>query len=126
MARQNKAGGGQMSALKTDAATISEIKHRLSEVVEAEDVRVLFVIESVSRAWGFPSRDSDYDVRINCLAQEISLCSSSPPGSSMDRRRAGNRAHAFRPSIRDDQGSIMLGARNSHFTAAQDCWRRVG
>lgn len=52
-----------MSALMTDAGTISEINHRLSELEEAKGVRVLFAVESGSRAWGFPSRDSDYDVR---------------------------------------------------------------
>jgi predicted nucleotidyltransferase len=34
---------------------------RLTE--ETQDVRVLLAVESGSRAWGFPSRDSDYDVR---------------------------------------------------------------
>jgi len=46
-----------------DAAIISEIKHRLSALEQAEQVRVLYAVESGSRAWGFPSRDSDYDVR---------------------------------------------------------------
>ena len=35
----------------------------LREIEAREDVRILFAIESGSRAWGFPSPDSDYDVR---------------------------------------------------------------
>ena len=41
----------------------SEIVSRLTAVEADEGVRVLFAVESGSRAWGFPSQDSDYDVR---------------------------------------------------------------
>lgn len=39
------------------------IDQRLDMVEAANGVRILFAIESGSRAWGFPSPDSDYDVR---------------------------------------------------------------
>ena len=39
------------------------IQSRLSEVERDFGVRFLFAIESGSRAWGFPSPDSDFDVR---------------------------------------------------------------
>ena len=39
------------------------ITQRLAEVEARHGVRVLYAIESGSRAWGFPSPDSDYDVR---------------------------------------------------------------
>lgn len=39
------------------------IRDKLSDVERNFDVRILFAIESGSRAWGFPSPDSDYDVR---------------------------------------------------------------
>jgi len=40
-----------------------EIMHRLRETEKHEDVRILMAIESGSRAWGFESTNSDYDVR---------------------------------------------------------------
>ncbi len=42
---------------------ISKIKEKLAEIEEKENVKILLAIESGSRAWGFASPDSDYDVR---------------------------------------------------------------
>lgn len=39
------------------------ILEHLAEVERTEKVTILFACESGSRAWGFPSADSDYDVR---------------------------------------------------------------
>ena len=36
---------------------------KIREIEEKEHIKVLHVIESGSRAWGFASLDSDYDVR---------------------------------------------------------------
>lgn len=40
-----------------------EIQEKLDEIERTEGVRILHVVESGSRAWGFASPDSDYDVR---------------------------------------------------------------
>ena len=40
-----------------------EIIERLSKIENEENVTIFFACESGSRAWGFPSEDSDYDVR---------------------------------------------------------------
>jgi len=52
--------------MSTDAIAPEIRSHILSRLaaIEAEhDVRILLAVESGSRAWGFPSPDSDYDVR---------------------------------------------------------------
>lgn len=40
-----------------------EILDKLKEIEEKENVKVLYAVESGSRAWGVASPDSDYDVR---------------------------------------------------------------
>lgn len=46
---------------------MSEARERIAEqlrrIESEEQVKILYACESGSRAWGFPSRDSDYDVR---------------------------------------------------------------
>lgn len=39
------------------------IETRLREIENHQEVKILYAVESGSRAWGFPSTDSDYDVR---------------------------------------------------------------
>lgn len=41
----------------------SRIEEELADIERVNDVAILFACESGSRAWGFPSQDSDYDVR---------------------------------------------------------------
>ncbi|UUZ81456.1 nucleotidyltransferase domain-containing protein [Paenibacillus sp. P26] len=40
-----------------------QILDELKTIEREEQVRILYACESGSRAWGFPSKDSDYDVR---------------------------------------------------------------
>ena len=39
------------------------IQEQLRRIEESEDIKILLAVESGSRAWGFASPDSDYDVR---------------------------------------------------------------
>ena len=39
------------------------ISEELMKIEETYQVKILYACESGSRAWGFPSKDSDYDVR---------------------------------------------------------------
>ena len=49
--------------MSTDADIRAAIEVRLATLEQEHDVRVLYAAESGSRAWGFPSPDSDFDVR---------------------------------------------------------------
>jgi hypothetical protein len=43
---------------------VEQVRRELAAIEAAEGVRVLYAVESGSRAWGFASTDSDYDVRL--------------------------------------------------------------
>ncbi|MDK4735665.1 nucleotidyltransferase domain-containing protein [Rhizobium sp. CNPSo 3490] len=45
-----------------DPGAVTEIRSRLASVRE-QGIRIGLAVESGSRAWGFPSPDSDYDCR---------------------------------------------------------------
>ena len=48
---------------KINPAVFQEVKTHLTQIEKEHNVVILQAIESGSRAWGFPSPDSDYDVR---------------------------------------------------------------
>ena len=52
-----------MDRNQTSQDIISQIQEKLAEIEAKEHVTILLAIESGSRAWGFASPDSDYDVR---------------------------------------------------------------
>lgn len=60
-----------------DPEAVGEIRSRLASV-RGQGIRIGFAIESGSRAWGFPSPDSDYDCRfvyIRPVEHHLSLVS---------------------------------------------------
>ncbi|HEY2866117.1 MAG TPA: nucleotidyltransferase domain-containing protein, partial [Pyrinomonadaceae bacterium] len=46
-----------------DCAVQEEILKRLDQIEREENVSIFYACESGSRAWGFESTDSDWDVR---------------------------------------------------------------
>lgn len=45
-------------------ATKDKIKIYLNEIEQENNIKILWACETGSRAWGFPSTDSDFDVRV--------------------------------------------------------------
>ena len=42
---------------------MGNIKHILTEIEKNKNIKILYACETGSRAWGFPSPDSDFDIR---------------------------------------------------------------
>jgi uncharacterized protein len=62
-----------------DLDTVATIDERLNAVETSERVCVVWAIESGSRAWGFPSPDSDYDCRFLFVRKRVHYVSLFPP-----------------------------------------------
>lgn len=61
------------------AAVRTEVESRLSGIERDEQVRILMAVESGSRAWGFPSPDSDFDIRFLYVRARDAYLSIDPP-----------------------------------------------
>jgi hypothetical protein len=62
-----------------DAVIIQDIRERLDEICADQAVRIPLAIESGSRAWGFPSPDSDYDARFIFVRRTDDYLALHPP-----------------------------------------------
>ena len=62
-----------------------QILEKLRLIEQEHDVQILFVVESGSRAWGFPSPDSDYDARF-VYARSVDSYLSIDPGRDVIER----------------------------------------
>lgn len=62
-----------------------DIETRLARVAAEDGVRLLLAIESGSRAWGFPSPDSDYDVRFLYVRPRRDYLALTPPRDVIER-----------------------------------------
>lgn len=61
-----------------------EVARRLREVELQHDLRVVFACESGSRAWGFASTDSDFDVRFIYVRPASHYLRLRPPADAFD------------------------------------------
>jgi predicted nucleotidyltransferase len=66
-----------------------DIKGRLAALAAEEGARVLLCVESGSRAWGFHSPDSDYDIRFLYVRQTDDYLSLRPPRDVIERPIVG-------------------------------------
>lgn len=61
-----------------------EIRDKLLQIEKQEQVTILLAVESGSRAWGFASPDSDYDVRFIYVRKQEEYLTLNPPGDVIE------------------------------------------
>jgi predicted nucleotidyltransferase len=57
-------GWGRIEDIRENRNMINQIKEQLVKLEKDRNIKILLAVESGSRAWGIPSPDSDYDVRM--------------------------------------------------------------
>jgi predicted nucleotidyltransferase len=62
-----------------DPSVVATIDDKLAAIAERERIDLLIAVESGSRAWGFPSPDSDYDCRFIYVRRRDAYLSLVPP-----------------------------------------------
>src|SRR3954469_6184619 len=62
-----------------DPAVVAAIDARLAAIAREHQAAILLAVESGSRAWGFPSPDSDYDCRFIYVRQPQAYLALYPP-----------------------------------------------
>lgn len=58
-----------MEGIILDLKIVNSINEKLKEIELKENIKIILAVESGSRAWGFESPDSDYDVRFIYIRQ---------------------------------------------------------
>ena len=77
---------GALMRIKMGGVQVLElIESKLKEIEEMYHVKILYAVESGSRAWGFPSKDSDYDVRFIYIHQPSWYLAIDPQGVGAKR-----------------------------------------
>lgn len=66
------------------------IQEKLTEIEREEGVRIVYACESGSRAWGFPSADSDYDVRFIYIRPQADYLRLDEPRDVIERPIVGD------------------------------------
>jgi hypothetical protein len=70
--------------MSVEPAVKKVITHELKQIETEYGLSILMAVESGSRAWGFPSRDSDYDVRFVYIWPLEDYLSISPPRETLN------------------------------------------
>jgi hypothetical protein len=82
-------GPGERVTVPSDPLIAETMRRRIEDELDAiernHDVRILLAIESGSRAWRFPSQDSDYDVRFIYVHRVDSYLSIEPLRDVIER-----------------------------------------
>ena len=106
-----------------------KIQEQLRRIEEAENIKILLAVESGSRAWGFASPDSDYDVRfvyirrpedylrLDAVRDVIELPMDS--GSGYPSPYAVFRVNGSRASGRIDRCSETIAGNKDEFTRSE-------